>query len=132
MKLIDENLLNQLSSEASKNERLRINYNLHEALDDGVQRLLNALEPGTVLPIHRHQHQNETYLLLRGKMDVHIYNDEKDLVQTYRLDTKEGQYGLHMPKNTWHSIEVLSSGTVILEVKEGPYQPLNQEDIMEI
>lgn len=130
MKLIDKNLLDSVTEEAKQSPRLRMNYNLHQDLGDKVQRLLNAMEPGTILPIHRHPHTDETYFILRGKLDVHAYNNEKELIATYRLDPKEGKYGISMPAGSWHNVEVLESGTVIFELKEGPYTPLEEDDIM--
>lgn len=129
---IDEKLLNQISKRAVNSPRLRMNHNLHASLDDKVQRLLNALELGTVLPVHRHKNTDETYILLRGKMDIKVYNEQKELIETYRLDTQAGQYGIHIPANSWHTVEVLEKGTVIFEVKEGPYMPFVEEDIMEL
>jgi cupin fold WbuC family metalloprotein len=130
MKIIDDQLLNDISKQASESQRLRMNYNLHASLEDKVQRLLNALEPGTELPVHRHKHTDETYVLLRGKLDVKIYDDHRKLIQVLRLDMLEGKYGVSIPANHWHTIEVLEKGTVILELKEGPYQPLQDDDIL--
>ena len=132
MKVINNQLLNTISKQASENPRLRMNHNLHAALDDKVQRLLNALEQGTVFPIHRHRDTDETYIILRGKLDVKVYNERKELTDTIRLDPTEGKYGIHIPANSWHNVEVLESGTVIFEVKEGPYLPLDDSDIMTV
>lgn len=132
MRIIDDELLDKLTIQAKSNERLRKNYNLHRSLNDHVQRLLNALEPGTILPVHRHIHTDETYILFRGSLYVHLYNDSKDLVQTILLDTKCGKFGLSIPAGQWHTIEVIESGTVIFEIKQGPYAPLDSKDILEI
>ena len=130
MKIIDEQLLNIISNEACHSPRLRMNHNLHASLEDKVQRLLNAMEPGTELPVHRHKDTDETYILLRGKLDVKVYNEQKELIATHRLDPNEGKYGIHIPANSWHNVEVLEKGTVIFEVKEGPYIPFEASDIM--
>lgn len=130
MKLIDELLLNEITQQACDSPRLRMNHNLHASLDDKVQRLLNAMEPGTKLPIHRHKFTDETYIILRGKLDVKVYSEQKECIATYRLDPAEGKFGIHIPANSWHNVEILENGTVIFEVKEGPYLPLNEEDIM--
>lgn len=130
--IIDNKFLDELSSKAAENDRLRINYNLHETLNDEVQRLLNALEPGTVLPVHRHRNTAETYFVLRGKLEVLIYDDEKTLVEKVPLAPDEGSYGMHVPPGQWHTINVLEKGTVIFEVKKGPYIQLSREDILEI
>jgi cupin fold WbuC family metalloprotein len=126
---IDEKLLQHLIEQARQSPRKRMNYNLHEHLDDKVQRLLNALEPGTVLPIHRHPHTAETYLLLKGELNVLVYNDNKQLIETVLLSQEQQNYGLHIPAGTWHTVEVIRSA-VILEIKEGPYCPLSEEDIL--
>jgi len=131
MKLINDQLLNTISKQASENIRLRMNHNLHASLDDKVQRLLNAMEPGTILPVHRHRNTDETYIILRGKLDVKVYNERKELTDTIRLDPTEGKYGIHIPANSWHNVEVLEERTVIFEVKEGPYLPLEDSDIMQ-
>ena len=128
--LIDDKLLNQISVQAKESPRLRMNYNLHESLDSKAQRLFNALEPGTVLPAHRHPHTAETYIVLRGKLKVLFYNDQKEVVETYLLNPLEGYYGVHIPQGQWHTLEVLESGTVIFEVKDGPYTPLTPDNLL--
>lgn len=127
--LIDNQLLNSVAEQARSSERLRMNYNLHESLDAKAQRLLNALEPGTVLPIHHHQHTAETYILLRGCIDVMFYNDEGDEISRFCLDINKGNYGVHIPAGQWHTIEVKES-SVIFEVKDGPYKPLESHDLL--
>ena len=131
MKIINKELLDEITRQAKESPRLRMNYNLHDSLDAKTQKLLNALEPGTILPIHRHPNTTETYLLLRGKLNVILYNDKKEVLETMHLDTANGNYGLDIPAGQWHSIEVLESGTVILEVKDGPYIPFQPEDILQ-
>ena len=130
MQLINESLLNEVTRQAQENPRLRMNHNFHDSLDAKAQRLLNALEPGTLLPIHRHPHTAETYLLLRGKIKVLYYNDQKELMETVVLEPKSGNYGIHIPKNQWHTLEVLESSSVIFEVKDGPYTPLEEKDVL--
>lgn len=127
---IDKQLLDQVTAEAKASERLRMNYNFHESLDAPSQRLLNALEPGTVLPIHRHMHTSETYVVLRGRLNVDFYNDDRQVTDHYELDPEAGVYGVNIPRGQWHTIEVLCSGTVIFEVKDGPYKPLSPDDIL--
>ena len=131
MKIINKELLDEITRQAKESPRLRMNYNLHDNLDAKAQKLLNALEPGTILPIHRHPNTTETYLLLRGKLNVILYNDKKEVLETMHLDTANGNYGLDIPAGQWHSVEVLESGTVILEVKDGPYIPFQPEDIFQ-
>lgn len=130
--LITKELLDNVTEQAKNSPRLRMNYNLHESLDAKAQRLFNALDPGTVLPIHRHPHTDETYILLRGSFVYKFYNDNGDLVENGIIDSKKEVYGIHVPKNQWHTIDVLESGTVIFEVKDGPYTPFAPEDVLNL
>jgi len=131
MKIINNNLLDEVTAKAKASERLRMNYNFHDSLDAKAQRLLNALEQGTILPIHRHSHTAETYLLLRGKIRVIYYNDCKKITESATLDLSSGNYGIHIPANQWHTLEVLESDSVIFEVKDGPYYALDKNNILE-
>ena len=128
--LIDKKLLDGVCERAKTSERLRMNYNLHEAADSKAQRLFNALEPGTLLPIHRHRHTAETYILVRGRIDVIFYNDQGVEVERFVLNPSNGNYGVHIPKGQWHTLDVLERDTVIFEVKDGPYTPLGSDDIL--
>ena len=128
--IIDDTLLNKITEEAKESRRLRMNFNIHESLDSKVQRLLNVLLPGTVLPIHRHRHTAETYILLKGKMFVVFYDDLGGQIARYLLNPSIGNYGVNIPKGQWHGIEVIEPST-IFEVKEGPYKPIEPEDILE-
>jgi len=128
VRIIDIELLDSISKEAKESPRLRMNYNLHENLDDKVQRLINAMEPGTFMPVHRHRNTSETYFLFRGGLRVLLYNENKELISSTELNPQEGKYGVHIPAGQWHSIEVLLPDTIIFEVKEGPYTPLSNED----
>lgn len=129
MKLITEELLDSVTSRAIENSRLRMNYNFHTSMDEPIHRMLNALEPGTYLPPHRHSDKEETYLVLRGSLWVFFYDELGNVTEKVRLNPSEGNYGLEIPPGTWHSIIVLESGTVIFELKKGPYQPLSPEDV---
>lgn len=128
--LIDKKLLDEVTERAKASERLRMIYNLHDSLEAKAQRLLNALEPGTELPIHRHPHTAETYIVLRGAIKVLFYNDDRMLTNEFMINPLEGRYGIHIPAGQWHTLEVLESGTVIFEVKDGPYAPLQPKDII--
>jgi hypothetical protein len=130
MKLIDKSLLDTVTSGAKESNRLRMNYNFHDSLDAPCQRLLNALEPGTIVPIHRHQHTSETYILLRGKLRMMFYNDQKEVIEETILSSESANYGIHIPAGVWHAMEVLASGTVIFETKDGPYMPIQECDIL--
>lgn len=130
MYIIDTQMLDQVTDQAKESPRKRTNFNLHDSLEAKAQRLLNALEPGTELLIHRHTLTAETYILLRGKIRVFFYNDKKEVTNTFDLDPDQGKYGIHIPAGQWHTLEVHESGTVIFEVKDGPYQPLPEKDIL--
>lgn len=127
--IIDDKLLDKVTAEAEANPRLRMNYNLHESLDAKAQRLINLLLPGTPLPVHRHKHTAETYVILRGKMFVVFYNDLGAQTERFLLDPTQGNYGIQIPKGQWHGIEVIEP-SAIFEVKDGPYTPLQPEDIL--
>ena len=124
--IINDELLDKITAEAQASPRLRMNFNLHDNLDAKAQRLINVLLPCTILPIHT----SETYLLLRGKMFVLFYNEVGAQIERYFLDHTTGNYGVHIPKGQWHTVEVIEP-SAILEVKEGPYTPLSPEDIMD-
>ena len=128
--LINQELLDQVTEQAKESPRLRMNFNLHESLDAKAQRLFNAMEPGTVIPIHRHPHTAETYIVVRGSVKILIYDEKKNLLETVVLNPKTGNIGYQFPKGSWHSVEILESGTVIFEVKDGPYTPFAEEDVL--
>ena len=128
--LLDEKLLDRVTEQAAASPRLRMNYNLHHSSDSKAQRLFNVLLPGTILPIHRHSHTDETYILVRGRMDVVFYDSERNELERYSLDLAEGRFGVHIPSGTWHTVEVIEPSS-IFEVKDGPYAPLGPEDILE-
>lgn len=130
MEVIDKSLLDEVSMQAKESPRLRMNYNFHETLDAPAQRLLNALEPGTMLPIHRHQHTAETYLLVRGKIRVMFYDDNGNEVESVLLDPLQKIYGVNISAGQWHTLEVLETRTVIFEVKDGPYCPIQEIDVL--
>lgn len=129
MKLITEELLDTVTAQAKENPRLRMNYNLHTTMDAPVHRMLNALEPDTYLPPHRHTDKDETYLVLRGSLLAFFYDEVGNVTEKVCLNPVKGKYGLEIPPCTWHSIIALESGTVIFEIKKGPYQPLPLQDL---
>lgn len=128
--LIDTNLLDTLTNQAKASPRLRMNLDLRNTPDDQSQRMLNALEPGMVMPIHRHQHTSETVVMLRGKVKWLYYNDKGELTDTILVEAGGDICGLSVPKGQWHSLECLESGSVILECKNGPWEALKEEDIL--
>ena len=132
MKIIDNSLINNVISQAKESSRLRMNYNFHMSLDDKCHRFLNALEPGTQVPIHHHITKDETFILLRGKIRVNIYNDAGEITESVVLYHESGNIGVDIPKNTWHNVECLESGSVIFEVKEGPFVEHELDGILRI
>ncbi len=132
MKLIDKQLLDDVSRQAQKSDRLRMNYNFHQSLDDKCHRFLNAVEPGTKVEIHRHPTKDETFILLRGKVRVLTYNDAGEILDDIILDPQEGRYGVDIPKNVWHNVECMESGSVFFECKEGPFVPHDAEGILTV
>ena len=127
--IINNELLEDVTVKAEESPRLRMNFNLHDILHAKAQRLINVLLPGTVLPIHRHRHTAETYVLLRGKMFVVFYNDLGAQTERFLLDPTNGNYGVQIPAGQWHGVEVIEP-SAIFEVKDGPYTPLQPEDIL--
>lgn len=132
MKVINLELLNKVSSEAKQSPRLRMNYNFHQSLEDKCHRMLNAVEPRTEVPIHRHPTKDETFVILRGKVRVSTYDDEGNVIEDVVLCPEDGKYGVDIPKNVWHSLESLSPDSCIFEVKEGPFVPHEVDGILEL
>jgi len=127
--LLNDELLDDLQQKAVASERLRMNLDLRTTPDDQSQRMLNALEPGTKLPIHRHTTSTEVVVVMRGCMDEIFFDDERREIARYRLDPSVGNYGLSIPQGMWHTIEVYEP-TVILEAKDGAYTPLSPADTL--
>ena len=128
--IIDNQLLDTLSAQAKASPRLRQNYDLRNTPEDNSQRMLNALEPGTVMPIHRHRKSSESICMVRGKMVMRLYDDNGNLTDEFVMEPC-GEYPMiHVEAGQWHSLEVLEEGTVVFEAKDGKYEPLPEEDIM--
>ena len=128
---IDTSLLNHLTAQAKASPRLRMNLDLRNTPADQSQRMLNALEPGTVMPIHRHRNSSETVVVLRGKVKWLYYNDKGELTDTILVEAGGDICGLSVPMGQWHSIECLESGSVILETKDGAWEALGEEDVLQ-
>ena len=129
---IDKKLLDSLTGKAKINERLRINLDLRTSAEDNSQRMLNALEPGTVLPIHRHRFSSETVVMVRGSLEEIFYNDNGEITETILMQAGGDCPALQIPAGQWHSIRVLETGTVIFEAKDGAYTPLSEDDILKL
>lgn len=132
MRIIDQNLLDKVSEQAKESPRLRMNYNFHQSLDDKCHRFLNAVEPGTIVPIHKHPTKDESFVLLRGKVRVTTHNDDGSIQESIVLNPEEGLCGVDIPKGVWHKIESLASGSVFFECKEGPFEEHEVEGILKV
>ena len=132
MRIIDEELLNEVSLQAEESPRLRMNYNFHQSLEDKCHRMLNAVEPGTVVPIHRHPTKDESFVILRGKVRVTTHNDDGSIIEDVVLSQESDNYGVDIPKNMWHKLESLESESVIFECKEGSFVPHEVDGILDI
>lgn len=139
--LIDKKLLDNLTAQAKTNPRLRQSFDLRNGAEDQSQRMLNALEPGTVMPIHRHKGSSETCICIRGHFVEYLYGytetlsdgipepDSFGIIET--IDMYPGGPILNIEKGQWHTLKCLESGTVLLEAKDGAYRPLMDDEILQ-
>ena len=128
--IIDKKILDALTARAKESPRLRMNLDLRNSEEDGSQRMLNAIEPGSPLPVHRHRKSSETVVCLRGHLREVFYDDAGQVTEAIDLAPGSGCVALNIPIGQWHTVEVLESGTVILECKDGAYHPLEEDEIM--
>ncbi len=130
MKVIDQKALDGASLSALRSPRRRSNWNLHEKLEDPVQRLFNAIEPGTYIRPHRHGDGIwELFLLVRGSAVLLIFDDGGDVTERFLLAAGGPQLGVEIPPRAWHTMASLEPGTIFFEVKQGPYVPPQPEDV---
>ena len=131
MRLIDKKLLDETTLRAKQSPRLRMNYNFHETPDDPINRLINAMEPGTYLRPHRHKNpdKNEAFLLLRGKAALFLFDNDGHVTEKIILDPANGAYGGEIPPGVWHTLIILETGSVVYEIKQGPFIPLSPENM---
>lgn len=127
--VVDKKILDELTAKAKASERLRYNLDMRNTADDLSQRMLNALEPGTVMPIHRHKSSSETCICIRGHFEEYFYDENGN--QTETIDMVPGGVVLNIEKGQWHSLKCLESGTILLEAKDGAYHPLEEDEIFE-
>ena len=127
--VIDNNILDNLSAQAKVNPRMRQAMDLRNSPEDLSQRMLNALEPGTVMPIHRHHASSETVVILRGKIRWIFYDDNGAETERVVLDANGEPRMLNVEKDRWHSLECLESGSVLYESRDGPYHSLEEDEI---
>lgn len=128
---ITQEILDELTVRAKTSPRLRMNYDLRNSEEDQSQRMLNAIEPGSPMPIHRHQKTSETVVCLRGRLVWEFY-DEQERICTERIELSPNGpvVALNVPQGQWHTVKALESGSVIMEVKDGPYEPQRAEDVL--
>lgn len=130
---ITQTLLDSLTEQAKASPRLRMNYDLRNSDKDQSQRMLNAIEPGSFIPIHRHQKSSETVVCLRGRLVWELYDEfERKCTERIELSPNGSAVAMNVPQNQWHTVKALESGSVIMEIKDGPYEPQRSEDILEL
>ena len=125
--VITKEILDELSARAKASERLRANLDLRNSAEDLSQRMLNALEPGTIMPIHRHKGTSETCVCIRGHFEEYFYDENGNLTET--IDMVSGGPILNIEAGQWHSLKCLESGTILFEAKDGAYAPLTPDEI---
>lgn len=128
--ILDNNLFDAVSGEARISPRLRMNYDMRNTAEDHSQRMLNAIEPGTELPVHRHRNTSETCIVLRGTAEEIFYDDQGNIFERILMSPTAGCCGVNIPMGRWHKIVSLEPGTVIFETKDGQYEPFTPEDIL--
>jgi len=129
---ISQALMDSLTEQAKASPRLRMNYDLRNSADDQSQRMLNAIEPGSPLPVHRHMRSSETVVCLRGRLVEEFYSETGELTDSIELSPNSAIVALNIPIGQWHTVRALESGTVILECKDGAYEPTGPEDVMTV
>lgn len=126
---IDQQLLDALTEQAKASPRLRMNYDLRNSEQDQSQRMLNAIEPDSLIPIHRHRKSAETVVVIRGKIVEVFFDAMGQETESIELDRNGPCFAVNVPMGQWHTLHSLESGTVIMEVKDGPYEPMKPEDV---
>ena len=130
---ITQAILDELTAKAKENPRLRMNLDLRNSAEDQSQRMLNAIEPGSPLPIHRHQKSSETVVCLRGRLVEEFYDElERTCTESIELSPDGPIVAVNIPAGQWHTVRALESATVIMEVKDGPYEPIQDVDILKM
>ena len=128
---ITQAILDELTAKAKESPRLRMNLDLRDSAEDTAERMLNAIEPGSPLPIHRHQKTSETVVCIRGRLVEEFYDDlERICTERIELSPNGPVVALNIPAGQWHTVQSLESGTVILEMKNGKYEPISDVDVL--
>ena len=120
---IGKKLLDNLTDQAKANPRLRQNYDLRNGENDNSQRMLNAIEPGTFMPIHRHPNTSTTVIIIRGKMRQNFYDDNGTLAESVIIDAEGTTRVVQIEQGRWHNLESLEPGTILFEAKDGTWEP---------
>lgn len=128
--IINQSILDELTAKAKESPRLRCNLDLRNSQEDKSQRMLNALEPGTEMPIHRHRNSSETCVCVRGHFVEYFYDENGNLTDT--IDMIPGGTILNIERGQWHSLKCLESGTVLLEAKDGEWKKMREEDVLNV
>lgn len=129
---ITQALMDRLTEQAKASPRLRMNMDLRNSADDKSQRMLNAIEPGSPMPIHRHLASSETVVIIRGRIRWMFYDEQGRVTESTELWSDGDVRMLNVEKGRWHSLECLESGSVLFESKDGPYHPLEEDEMMNI
>lgn len=129
---ITQAILDDLTQKAKESPRLRMNLDLRNSDKDTSQRMLNAIEPDSVVPIHRHRKSSETVVCLRGRLVEEYYDEQCICTETIELSPNGPVVALNIPAGQWHTVRALETGTVILEVKDGPYEPIQDCDVLKM
>ena len=128
---IDTALLDALTAQAKASPRLRMNLDLRNSPQDGSQRMLNAIEPGSQVPIHRHHRSSETVVVIRGALREIFYDKTgQNIIEIIDVRKDGDCFAINIPIDQWHTVESLETGTVIMEIKDGPYEPAKPEDFL--
>ena len=128
--IIDQHILDSLTAAAQSSPRLRMNMDLRNSPEDKSQRMLNAIEPGSVMPVHRHRKSSETVVILRGRIQWRFYDDAGNETERVTLDAAGEPRMLNVERDRWHSLVSLESGSVLFECKDGPYEPLGEDEVL--
>lgn len=129
---ITQALLDELTLKAKESPRLRMNYDLRNSDADQSQRMLNAIEPGSPLPVHRHRKTSETVVCLRGRLVEEYYDEQRICIEAIELSPNGPVVALNIPAGQWHTVRALETGTVIMEVKDGLYEPIQDSDVLKM
>ena len=130
MQIVSHELLNEVTQKAKVSLRRRMNHNFHDDLADPINRMLNAFEPGTYIQPHKHENpdKREVFILLRGSLVVVFFDNSGTPTDFVLLNRDKGNYAVEIPEGVWHSLFALKSGSVVYEVKDGPYLPMNDKN----